>query len=84
MAWPACASTARSTGPAWAADRTSRSRPGRGHQHEPSPTGIGDTITNAGEDLTGKGKQAAGDATGDELEADAEKAGANVKDVFEK
>jgi uncharacterized protein YjbJ (UPF0337 family) len=56
--------------------------------------GIGDKAKNAAEDLTGKGKEGLGDATGDdELKAEGKtdqskaslkKAGENVKDAFKK
>ena len=54
--------------------------------------GIGDKIQNAAEDLGGKAKEATGKATdnerleaegkGDQVKADAKKAGENVKDAF--
>ncbi len=56
--------------------------------------GLGDKIKNAAEELTGKGKEATGKATGDRsLEAEGKadqskasikKAGENVKDAFKK
>ena len=54
--------------------------------------GIGDKAKNAAEDLTGKGKEGVGDATGDDKlkaegktdqsKASLKKAGDNVKDAF--
>lgn len=54
--------------------------------------GLGDKIKNAAEDITGKGKEAAGKATGnddleaegkvDQAKADVKKAAENVKDAF--
>ncbi|MDM8085361.1 CsbD family protein [Cellulomonas cellasea] len=54
--------------------------------------GIDDKAKNAAEDLTGKGKEAAGKATGDEqleaegrgdqVKADLKKAGEKIKDAF--
>ena len=56
--------------------------------------GLGDKIHNAAEKLHGKGKEAAGDATGDDrlkaegkgdqVKADLKQAGEKVKDVFKK
>ena len=56
--------------------------------------GIGDKAKNAAEDLTGKGKEGLGDATGDDemkaegktdqSKASLKKAGENVKDAFKK
>jgi uncharacterized protein YjbJ (UPF0337 family) len=56
--------------------------------------GIGDKAKNAAEDLTGKGKEGVGDATGDDKlkaegktdqsKANLKKAGENVKDAFKK
>ncbi len=54
--------------------------------------GIADKAKNAAQDLQGKGKEAAGDATGDDSKkaegqadqgkASAKKAGENIKDAF--
>lgn len=56
--------------------------------------GLADKAKNAAEDLTGKTKEAAGKATGnerleaegraDQTKADAKKAGENVKDAFKR
>jgi uncharacterized protein YjbJ (UPF0337 family) len=56
--------------------------------------GIGDKAKNAAEDLSGKGKEGLGDATGDDemkaegktdqSKANLKKAGENVKDAFKK
>jgi len=56
--------------------------------------GLGDKIENAAEKMTGKGKEAAGDATGndrlraegqaDQAKGDLKQAGENVKDAFKK
>ena len=56
--------------------------------------GLGDKIENAAEKMTGKGKEAAGDATGndrlraegqaDQAKGDVKQAGENVKDAFKK
>jgi uncharacterized protein YjbJ (UPF0337 family) len=56
--------------------------------------GLGDKIENAGEKLTGKAKEGAGDATddqslkaegeGDQAKADLKQAGEKVKDAFKK
>ncbi len=56
--------------------------------------GLGDKIKNEAQHLTGKGKEAAGDATNnddlkaegvkDQVGADAKKVGENVKDAFKK
>ncbi len=56
--------------------------------------GIGDKIHNEAQDLGGKAKEAAGDATDnerlqaegqkDQVAADAKKAGENVKDAFKR
>ena len=56
--------------------------------------GIGDKIQNEAQDLGGKAKEAAGDATNneelraegqkDQVAADAKKVGENVKDTFKK
>ncbi|GGH90673.1 CsbD family protein [Arthrobacter liuii] len=56
--------------------------------------GLGDKISNAAEDLGGKAKEAAGNATGndrlkaegqaDQVKADAKKVGESVKDEFKR
>ncbi|MDN3934886.1 CsbD family protein [Arthrobacter sp. 1P04PC] len=56
--------------------------------------GLGDKIENAAEKMTGKGKEAAGDATGndrlraegqaDQAKGDLKQAGEKVKDAFKK
>lgn len=56
--------------------------------------GVGDKISNAAEDMGGKAKEAAGNATdndrlraegqADQVKADAKKVGENVKDEFKR
>jgi uncharacterized protein YjbJ (UPF0337 family) len=66
----------------------------RRKRKEASTMGLGDKISNAAEDLGGKAKEAAGNATGndrlkaegeaDQVKADAKKVGESVKDEFKR
>jgi uncharacterized protein YjbJ (UPF0337 family) len=66
----------------------------RRKREEASTMGLGDKISNAAEDLGGKAKEAAGNATGndrlkaegeaDQVKADAKKVGESVKDEFKR